>query len=147
MKQTWTAIQAALAALGGVIGGFLGGFDGFLYALVAFVIIDYATGVMCGITEKRLSSEIGFKGIFKKVLIFVMVAVGNLVDRNLIGDGQVLRTAVIFFYAANEGISIIENAGRLGLDIPKPLRDILLQLKKKSEEAGDDLPEKENADE
>jgi toxin secretion/phage lysis holin len=133
MKQAWTTIQTASAALGGWLGWFLGGLDGFLYALVALAVIDYATGIMRGVLEKKLSSGVGFKGIFKKILIFTMVAVGNLVDKNLIGDGEVLRTAVIFFYAANEGISILENAAKIGLPIPEKLKEALLQLRKKDD--------------
>ena len=113
------------------MGWFLGGFDGFLYALVALTIADYITGVMCAIVDKKLSSEIGFRGIFKKVLIFVLVGIGHMIDTNLIGEGSVLRTAIIFFYCSNEGISMLENAGRLGLPIPEKLKDILVQLHNK----------------
>lgn len=115
----------------GFLGWFLGGFDGFLYALVALMVADYITGVMCAIVDKKLSSEIGFRGIFKKVLIFVLVGIGHMIDTNLIGEGSVLRTAIIFFYCSNEGISMLENAGRLGLPIPEQLKDILVQLHNK----------------
>ncbi|GAA0493190.1 phage holin family protein [Alkalibacterium sp. m-11] len=131
MKEIWIWIQVALTAIGGFFGWFLGGFDGFLYALVALMVADYITGVMCAIVDKKLSSEIGFKGIFKKVLIFVMVGIGHIIDTNLIGDGSVLRTAIIFFYCSNEGVSMLENAGRLGLPIPEKLKDILAQLHNK----------------
>lgn len=131
MKEIWSWIQTAFTVLGGLLGWFLGGFDGFLYALVALMVADYITGVMCAIVEKKLSSEIGFKGIFKKVLIFILVGVGHLIDTNLIGDGGVLRTAIIFFYCSNEGVSMLENAGRLGLPIPEKLKDILVQLHNK----------------
>lgn len=131
MKEIWSWIQTAFTILGGLLGWFLGGFDGFLYALVALMVADYITGVMCAIVEKKLSSEIGFKGIFKKVLIFILVGVGHLIDTNLIGDGSVLRTAIIFFYCSNEGVSMLENAGRLGLPIPEKLKDILVQLHNK----------------
>lgn len=127
--KTWQYIQAAIAALGGWLGWFLGGCDGFIYALIAFVMIDYITGVMCAVVNKQLSSEVGFKGIFRKVLIFMLVGIGNIVDKQLIGSGSVLRTAVVFFYLSNEGISIIENAGVLGLPIPQKLKDVLEQLK------------------
>ncbi len=106
MKATWNGIQAALTAAGGGIGWFLGGFDGFLYALVAFVVIDYLTGLMCAVIDKKLSSEVGLRGIFKKVVIFALVGVGNIIDKNLIGDGSVVRTAVIFFFVSNEGVSL-----------------------------------------
>lgn len=131
MKEIWSWIQTAFTVLGGLLGWFLGGFDGFLYALVALMIADYITGVMCAIVDKKLSSEIGFRGIFKKVLIFVLVGIGHMIDINLIGDGSVLRTAIIFFYCSNEGVSMLENVGRLGLPIPEKLKDILVQLHNK----------------
>ena len=98
MKNFIEAAQYAFAALGGALGAVMGGFDGFLYALVVFVIVDYATGLMAAAVEKKLSSEVGFKGIFKKVIIFSLVAVGHIIDANVIREGSVLRTAVIFFY-------------------------------------------------
>ena len=128
MKQIWSGVQIAFSALGGFCGWFLGGFDGFLYALIAFVVIDYITGVMCAAVDKTLSSEVGFKGICRKVLIFALVGVGNILDVHVLGQGSVLRTAVIFFYLSNEGISLLENAGHLGLPIPKKLKSILEQL-------------------
>ncbi len=128
MKEFWNAIQLVLAAIGGWLGWFLGGCDGFLYALIAFVVIDYITGVMCAIIDKKLSSEVGFKGIFKKVLIFMLVGVANVIDVYVLKSGSALRTAVIFFYISNEGISLLENAGHLGLPIPAKLKDILEQL-------------------
>lgn len=100
-----------------------------LYALVAFMLIDYLTGVMLAIVEKNLSSSIGFRGIFKKVMIFLMVAIGHTIDAYLIKNGEAIRTAVIFFYISNEGISILENSAKLGLPIPDKLREILIQLK------------------
>jgi toxin secretion/phage lysis holin len=130
-ETAWHMIQAALAAIGGAAGWFLGGFDGFMYALLAFVTIDYITGVMCAVSDKTLSSEVGFKGIFKKILIFVMVGVGHIVDRQIIGDGNVFRSVVIFFYLSNEGISLLENVTRLGLPVPEKLRELLKQLHKK----------------
>ncbi|MDE7177428.1 MAG: phage holin family protein, partial [Lachnospiraceae bacterium] len=111
------------------LGAVMGGFDGFLYALVVFVVVDYATGLMAAAVEKQLSSEVGFKGIFKKVVIFCLVAVGHIVDTHIIGEGSVLRTAVIFFYLSNEGISILENAARIGLPIPEKLKSVLEQLR------------------
>ena len=129
MKEIWTYTQMVIAGIGGWFGWFLGGYDGFLYALIAFVVLDYLLGVMCGIVEKHLSSDVGARGIFKKVVIFSLVGVAHIIDQNIIGDGGVIRTAVIFFYLSNEGISIIENATRLGLPIPEKLRDFLEQLK------------------
>ena len=133
MKEFWNTLQLIFAAVGGWIGYFLGGCDGLLIALLIFVICDYITGVMCAIADKNLSSEVGFKGICKKVLIFVMVGVGHIMDTYLIGNGEVLRTAVIFFYCSNEGVSILENAGHLGLPIPEKLKDVLEQLQNKSD--------------
>lgn len=128
MKQIWTGIQLAFTALGGFLGWFLGGLDGFLYALIAFTVIDYITGVMCAIVDKNLSSAVGFKGICRKVLIFTLVGVGNIVDVYVLGEAGVLRTAVIFFYLSNEGVSLLENSAHLGLPIPEKLKDVLEQL-------------------
>ena len=131
MKSIWMTFQLGLSAVGAYVGYFLGGWDGFLYALVTFVVIDYITGIMVAILDKKLSSDIGFRGIFKKVLIFVMVGIGHIFDAQLIGDGSALRTAIIFFYISNEGISILENSSRIGLPIPQKIRDILGQLHNK----------------
>lgn len=128
MKEFWNMIQLVFAAVGGWLGWFLGGCDGLLYALVAFVVVDYITGVMCAVADKELSSEVGFKGIAKKVLIFLLVGVANIIDVQVIGSGSVLRTAVVFFYLSNEGVSLLENAGHLGLPVPEKLKDILEQL-------------------
>lgn len=128
MKEFWNVIQLAFAALGGWLGWFLGGCDGLLIALVAFVVIDYVTGVMCAIVDKKLSSEVGFRGIFKKILIFLMVGIAHLLDVNVIGSGSVLRTAAVFFYISNEGVSLVENAAHLGLPIPAKLKAVLEQL-------------------
>ena len=135
MKEIWNWIQLAFAAVGGVLGGIFGGLDGFLYALIAFVVIDYITGVMCAVVDKKLSSEVGFRGIFKKILIFAMVAVAHIIDTQILGitgDGSAIRTAVIFFYLANEGLSILENATRLGLPVPDKLKDALGQFQGKT---------------
>ena len=128
MKEIWNGIQIAFTALGGFLGWFLGGIDGFLYALIAFTVIDYITGVMCAITDKKLSSSVGFKGICRKVLIFTLVGIGNIVDVYVLGQGGVLRTAIIFFYLSNEGVSIMENTAHLGLPIPAKLKEVLEQL-------------------
>lgn len=133
MKEFWNTIQLIFAAIGGWLGYFLGGCDGLLYALLAFVIIDYITGVMCAVIDKKLSSEVGFKGIFKKVLIFLLVGVANILDVQVIGTGSVLRTAVIFFYISNEGVSFLENAAHLGLPIPQKVKTVLEQLHERSE--------------
>lgn len=133
MKEFWNAIQFIFAAIGGWLGYFLGGCDGLLYALLAFVAVDYVTGVMCTINDKTLSSEVGFRGICRKVLIFILVGIANILDVQVIGTGSVLRTAIIFFYISNEGISLLENAGRLELPIPEKLKLVLEQLHNESE--------------
>ena len=133
MKEFWTTIQVVFAGIGGWLGWFLGGCDGLLIALLAFVVIDYITGVMCAVVNKKLSSAVGFKGILKKILIFALVGVGHILDTMVIGTGSVLRTAVIFFYLSNEGISLIENAGHLGVPIPAKLKAVLEQLHDRSE--------------
>ena len=133
MKEFWNTIQLIFTATGGGLGWFLGGCDGLLYALIAFVAIDYITGVMCAVIDHRLSSEVGFKGIFKKVLIFLLVGVANILDVQVIGTGCVLRTAVIFFYISNEGVSLLENAAYLGLPVPEKIKTVLEQLHSRSE--------------
>lgn len=140
MKEFWNTIQLIFAAIGGWLGYYLGGCDGLLIALVVFVAVDYITGVMCAIADKKLSSEVGFKGICKKVLIFILVGIANILDVHVIGTGSILRTAVIFFYISNEGLSLLENAGHLGLPIPTKLKEVLEQLHDRSEkdEGGDE---------
>ncbi|MCI2105546.1 MAG: phage holin family protein [Intestinimonas sp.] len=133
MKEIWTGIQVVFSAIGGMLGWFLGGMDGFLYALLAFVILDYITGVMVAAVQKKVSSEVGFKGICKKVLIFILVGMANIVDVQIIGNGSAIRTAVIFFYLSNEGISILENTAIIGLPVPQKLKDVLEQLKDHSD--------------
>lgn len=138
MKEIWNWIQIAFTALGGFLGWFLGDVDGFLYALIAFVVIDYITGVLCAVADKNLSSEVGFKGICRKVLIFTLVGIGNIVDVYVLGETGVLRTAVIFFYLSNEGVSLLENAAHLGLPIPEKLKEVLEQLHDRAEKGGDE---------
>lgn len=133
MKEFWNTIQFVFAGIGGWLGWFLGGCDGLLYALLAFVVVDYITGVMCAISDHTLSSEVGFKGICRKVLIFLLVGIANILDVQVIGTGSVLRTAVVFFYISNEGISLLENAGHLGLPIPEKMKSVLEQLHDRSE--------------
>ena len=128
MKAVMDKLELAFAAVGGVVGWFLGGFDGFLYALIVFVVMDYLTGVLAAGVRKDLSSEVGFKGIAKKVCIFVLGGIANIVDTQVIHDGAAIRTAVIFFYLANEGISILENSTVIGLPVPQKLREMLQQL-------------------
>ena len=138
MKEFWNTIQLIFAAVGGWLGYFLGGCDGLLVALVMFVVVDYLTGVMCAVADRNLSSEVGFKGICRKVLIFLLVGIANILDVQVIGTGSVLRTAIIFFYISNEGVSLLENAAHLGLPIPEKMKDILEQLHDRAEEGGDD---------
>lgn len=138
MKEFWGFIQLVFAGIGGWLGWFLGGCDGLLYALLAFVVIDYITGVMCAIADHTLSSAVGFKGICRKVLIFALVGIGHILDTQVIGSGSVLRTAVIFFYISNEGVSLVENAAHLGLPIPEKLKAVLEQLHDRSEKGGDE---------
>ena len=133
MKEFWNTIQFIFTVVGGWLGYFLGGCDGLLYALIAFVAIDYITGVMCAVIDRKLSSAVGFKGIFRKVLIFLLVGIANIIDVQVVGTGAVLRTAVIFFYISNEGVSLLENAGHLGLPIPEKIKTVLEQLHDRAE--------------
>ena len=137
MKEFWNVIQLIFSAIGGWLGWFLGGCDGLLYALLAFVVIDYITGVMCAIIDHKLSSSVGFKGIFRKILIFLMVGIGHALDAYVIGNGSILRTAVIFFYLANEGLSLVENAAHLGLPVPEKIKIVLEQLHDRAEKEGE----------
>ena len=133
MREFWNGVQVVFTAVGGWLGWFLGGCEGLLYALIAFVVIDYITGIMCAVADKKLSSAVGFKGICKKVLIFALVGLGHILDMRVIGAGSVLRTAVIFFYLSNEGVSLVENAAHLGLPVPKKLKEVLEQLHDRAE--------------
>lgn len=126
-------IQLIISALGGWLGYFLGGCDGLLYALLAFAVIDYITGVMCAVNDHTLSSEVGFRGICRKVLIFLLVGIANVLDVQVIGTGSVLRTAVIFFYISNEGVSLLENAAHLGLPVPEKIKSVLEQIHNRAE--------------
>ena len=133
MKEFWNMIQIIFTAVGGWLVYFLGGCDGLLIALVVFAVTDYITVVMCAIADKKLSSEIGFKGICRKVIIFMLVGIAHVLDVNVIATGSVLRTAVIFFYLSNEGVSLLENAAHLGLPVPEKLKDVLEQLHDRAE--------------
>ena len=135
MKECWSLCQFLFTAAGGWLGYFLGGCDGLLIALVIFAVADYITGVMCAVADKKLSSEVGFKGICRKVIIFMLVGIAHIIDVNVIATGSVLRTAVIFFYLSNEGVSLLENAGHLGLPIPEKLKIVLEQLHDRSEKS------------
>ena len=135
MKEFWILCQFLFTAAGGWLGYFLGGCDGLLLALVLFAVADYITGVMCAVADKKLSSEVGFKGICRKVIIFMLVGIAHIIDVNVIATGSVLRTAVIFFYLSNEGVSLLENAAHLGLPIPEKLKIVLEQLHDRSEKS------------
>ena len=138
IELVWSKIQIAITALGGWLGYFLGGMDGMLIALIVIMALDYITGVMCAIADKKLSSAVGFKGICKKVLILMLVGVANIVDVHVVGTGSALRGAVICFYLSNEGLSLLENAGHIGLPIPDKLKDILAQLHKRDDKKEDE---------
>ena len=133
MKEFWNMIQMVFAAVGGWLGYYVGGCDGLLLALVAFSAADYLTGVMCAVSDRKLSSNVGFKGICRKVLIFLLVGIANILDVHVIGTGSVLRTAVIFFYISNEGVSLLENAAHLGLPVPEKIKAVLEQLHDRAE--------------
>ena len=124
----WAKIQIGVTALGGWLGYFLGGLDGLLIALIVFAVLDYITGVMCAIADRKLSSAVGFRGICRKVLIFALEGVGHVLDTHIVGTGSALRTAVICFYLSNEGVSLLENASHLGLPVPEKLKKALEQL-------------------
>ena len=133
----WAKIQMAVAAIGGWLGYFLGGMDGLMIALVVFMALDYITGLMCAVIDKKLSSTVGFKGICKKVLILMLVGVAHIIDLHVVDTGSALRGAVICFYMSNEGLSLLENAAHIGLPIPDKLRDILIQLHDKERDTTD----------
>ena len=133
--KVWIIIETMFAAIGGAIAAFLGGFDGLLTALVIFIVIDYITGIFAAVVQKRLSSAIGYKGIIRKALIFLIIGMADLIDRHIlnlsVGGGEIVRDIVICFFLANEGVSIFENAALIGLPIPKVMKNILLQLREK----------------
>lgn len=134
MSKIQIIIDSMAGAVGAVLGFMYGEVTGLFWALIAFMALDYITGVVVAIIEKRLSSEVGFRGLAKKFLILVFVAVGHIADTYILGGTPAAMSAVMLFYMANEGISIIENAAALGLPVPKKLKDIMVQLKKESEE-------------
>ena len=140
----WTKIQIAFTGLGGWLGYFLGGMDGLMTALIVLMILDYISGVMCAIIDKKLSSAVGFKGICKKVFILMLVGVAHIIDLHVVGTGSALRGAVICFYLSNEGLSLLENAAYIGLPVPEKLKSVLEQLHSRSEKESSD---KDKADE
>ena len=134
MKEFWSIIQLIFAGVGGWLGYFLGGCDGLLVALIIFVACDSITGVLCAISARKLSSAVGFKGICRKMLIFILVGIANILDIHVLGHEGVLRTAIIFFYISNEGLSLTENAAHLGLPVPEKLKNVLEQLHDRNKE-------------
>lgn len=120
-----------LAGICTVLSFLFGDMEGLMVALIALIILDYISGVIAAAVEKRLSSEVGAKGIAKKIFMLLIVALANIVDINVIGDGHVLKTVTVVFYICNECISLIENAGRIGVPVPKKLLDVLEQLRDK----------------
>ena len=140
--MTWNEIRIGCAAVSAWLGWFIGGFDNLLYALLTFVCLDYITGVLCACRERQLSSEIGFMGICRKVLLFVLVGVAHTLDATMLGSGSALRTATILFYLSNEGLSILENAAEF-INIPQQLKDVLLQLRDKNAAKAEEKEESE----
>lgn len=132
MKQI--GIKGSCALMGSTLYVLVGGFDQYLYALMGLIVVDYMSGVIVAVHERRISSQIGFMGILKKVLIFVMVGMGHLLDTTLLSGGEALRTGIIFFYVANEGISITENLSGIGFPIPEKIKEVLIQIQKKEGE-------------
>ena len=118
-----------MAGLCTILSFLFGDIEGLMVALIALIILDYISGVIAAAVEKRLSSEVGAKGIAKKIFMLLIVALANIVDINVIGDGHVLKTVTVVFYICNECISLIENAGRIGVPVPKKLLDVLEQLR------------------
>ena len=124
------AVKSIMAAFCALFGYLFGAFDGMMTALITLIVLDYITGIIAAVVEKKLSSEVGARGIAKKVIMLLVVAVANIADRDIIGEGNVLRSVTAMFYIANEGISLLENGARLGVPMPKKLIDVLVQLKK-----------------
>ena len=122
-------VKIFFTIFGSLIGFFLGDLDIFIYSLTAFVICDYISGIIRAGFERKLSSKIGFKGILKKIMIFIIVGIANICDKNLIKNQAIIRSSIIFFYIANEGLSILENALAMDLPIPKKLKILLEQFK------------------
>ena len=127
------SLKNILAGVCTVLSFLFGDIEGLMVALVALIILDYISGVIAATVEKRLSSEVGAKGIAKKIFMLLIVALANIVDINVIGDGHVLKTVTVVFYICNECISLIENAGRIGVPVPKKLLDVLEQLRDKDD--------------
>ena len=134
MSKIQIIIDSIAGAVGAVLGFMYGEVTGLFWALIAFMATDYITGVVVAAINKQLSSEVGFRGLAKKLMILVFVSLGHIADMYVLGGTPVAMSAVMLFYIANEGLSIIENAGNLGLPVPKKLKDIMAQLKKESQD-------------
>lgn len=130
--KLFNGFSVAVGLAGGFLCQLLGGWDVMLKALVALVVLDYVTGVLKGIYTKTLSSEIGFKGLIRKIVIFIVVATAVIVQ-SIVGDAIPLREIVIIFFVCNEGISLLENASEF-IPIPEKLKETLIQLRDKNEE-------------
>ncbi len=137
MNKLQLFINSAAGIAGAVIGFLFGELTGLFFALVAFMALDYISGVIVAVTNKKLSSAVGFKGLAKKLLILVFTATAHIIDAYIIGEGSVLMSTVMLFYMANEGISIMENSALLGLPVPARLKEILHQLRAKGENDND----------
>lgn len=128
MDKLFNAISVFAGVTGGIVASLLGAFDKILWALLILMIIDYVSGIIKAVYTKTLSSEIGFKGLLKKITILIIVALANVVQ--VLTDGNIaIREIVIMFYIANEGISILENAAVILPNMPEGLKNILLQLR------------------
>ena len=138
IELIWTKVQMVATLIGGWLGYFLGGLDGLLIALIIFMILDYITGLMCAVIDKKLSSAVGFRGICKKVLILMLVGLANVIDMHVVGTGSALRGAVIAFYLSNEGLSLLENAAHIGLPVPEKMKEVLAQLHGRGDDQMDD---------
>ena len=138
IELIWTKVQMVATLIGGWLGYFLGGLDGLLIALIIFMILDYITGLMCAVIDKKLSSAVGFRGICKKVLILMLVGLANVIDMHVVGTGSALRGAVIAFYLSNEGLSLLENAAHIGLPVPEKMKEVLAQLHGRGDDRMDD---------
>ena len=134
MSRMQIIIDSVAGTIGAVLGFMYGEVTGLFWALVAFMVLDYISGILAAISVRKLSSKVGFKGIVKKLLILVFVSVGHITDTYVLGGVPVAMTAVILFYIANEGISIVENATELGLPVPQKIKNVLEQIKNKSGE-------------
>ena len=136
MERFLDIVKIWLSTIGACVGAFVGDCNGLIATLVAFVVCDYISGVLKAIVQHRLNSEVGAKGIVKKVLIFIVVGIANMIDTEVLHCNAAIRTAAIFFYIANEGISILENASVIGLPVPIKLQKALEQLREEEKEDG-----------